>query len=393
MSLLVVKFGGTSLETIDKIKNAAKIVHRKKSEGHKIVVVVSAMAGSTNKIISMCRDVSCMDNNHKLQEYDVALSTGETLSASLFAIALQDLGEKSISMQAWQVKIKSTNSYSRALIENIEQNSIMHQVDEGIIPVITGFQGYNSLGRITTIGRGGSDTTAAAIAAAINADFCDIYTDVEGLYTIDPRLLDSAKPIPLISYEEVLELAGMGAKVLHPRCVEICRKFNIKLRIFSTFTEKSGTIVMNHVNETNKITGISYLKNLTLYNLITEKDNIEYLVDALVNNSINIFHILGTSYNKIRLAISGEYINFMDNLTNKLPLKSDKQDNIGCINVVGVSIRHDIKILLEIIKILKENDINIIDISNSEISISIFINENGIEYAAKLLHEKFISHE
>jgi aspartate kinase len=393
MSLLVIKFGGTSLETIDKIKNAAKIVHRKKNEGNKVVVVVSAMAGATNNIISMCKDISELNNKDKLQEYDVALSTGETLSASLFAIALQNLEVKSISMQAWQIKIKSTNSYSSALIEDIDYSSILSFLDSDITPVITGFQGYSNQGRITTIGRGGSDTTAAAVAAAINADYCDIYTDVEGLCTIDPRLVKHAKQISIIGYNEVLELAGMGAKVLHPRCVEICRKFNIKLRIFSTFTEKSGTIVMNHVNETNKISAISYLKNLKLYNIQATSENIENLVLSLANNSINIFHILGTSDNRIRLAISAEYISFVDNLLKELKITNENIEEVGCINIVGVSIRHDTKILHKIIKTLKENNINIIDISNSEISISIFTNENGIENAAKLLHEKFITNE
>ncbi|NDB84586.1 MAG: aspartate kinase, partial [Alphaproteobacteria bacterium] len=262
MSLLVLKFGGTSLGDIDRIKKVALMIHEIKLKGNDVAVVVSAMAGDTNKILSLCSDIINNRSLSKSAEIDNALSTGETLSASLLCLAVMEMDLKAISLQAWQAGIRSNDTYQDAMITGLNSNIISDYIKRGYIPVLTGFQALNTKGRITTIGRGGSDTSAAIIAASIGADSCDIYTDVEGIYTLDPRLSDRAKIIKQISFEEVLELAGSGAKVLHPRCVEICMRYKIPLRVFSSFTNKSGTIIMNEVNEINKITGISFLKNL-----------------------------------------------------------------------------------------------------------------------------------
>ena len=397
MSLIVVKFGGTSVADLEKIKNGAGIIRDLKEKGSKVVVVVSAMAGATNKLVGLCLDLSSINSHEKREEYDAALSTGETLCASLFALALQELGVNSKSLQGWQVKIRSNDAPSAALITDIDIEFLNSLLNNGVVPVITGFQAISQHGRTTTIGRGGSDTTAAALASAIKADFCDIYTDVDGVYTSDPRLVHDALLINKISYEETLELAGIGAKVLHPRSVEICMRYNIPLRIFSSSTKKTGTIIMSNIDEIRKITAISYLKKLAIIKIRAGSIDFVELISQLSKNKINLYQIIRIDAELNVIALQFEYLERIKELLND-KLKNYKQDveiveNVGSIGVVGAGIRHDSEILLNILNILRENNTSTLYISNSEIKVILYLYEEDIEQCVKLLHTKLIKNE
>ncbi len=397
MALIVVKFGGTSVADQDRIKAAASIVASLKNEGNKIVVVVSAMAGATNKLVSLCRDLSSLDNSAKRAEYDAALATGEALSASLFALALAELGVNSRSLQGWQASIISNEIYNAALITELNTEILNNLLDNDVVPVVTGFQAVTRDRRITTIGRGGSDTSAAAIAAALSADFCDIYTDVDGMYTSDPRLVHDALLIPRISYEETLELAGVGAKILHPRSVEICMRYNIPIRIFSSFTQKTGTIIMSNIDEINKITAISHLKKLAIIKINFNKLSLTELIKYFASNEINIHQIIRSDVGNAVLAIQYEYLErakavFLEHFSSEAELFEIKED-ICVVGIVGAAIRHDSRVLLEILQILEENNVDPLCILNSEIKVALYLKEENVEKIVKLLHERLINHE
>ncbi|MDX1916408.1 MAG: aspartate kinase [Rickettsiaceae bacterium] len=392
MPLLVLKFGGTSLGNIERIKHVASLIHQIKQQGNTLAIVVSAMAGSTNNILSLCTDLVKTKTLEKAAEIDNALSTGETLSASLLSIALMESGLKSIALGAWQIGIFSDNSYNNAKIVKFEANIIKEYINKDIIPIITGFQAISNEGRISTIGRGGSDTTASFVAAALNADSCDIYTDVEGIYTLDPRLSDKAAIIPCISFEEVLELAGSGAKVLHPRCVEICMRYQIPLRIFSSFTNKSGTIIMNQVNETKKITGISYQKNLVFIRVPDIYNIIELFSNLNSRNITIIYFEINDSYG-LKLVISEEQVDGVISILNIMNLCYTQDIDVSSITVVGACIRNDLNIVTKILKILKNGNKNILSTSNSEIKFTIFCKEEDSLGLIKQLHHELIEYK
>lgn len=394
MALIVLKFGGTSVGDLHRIKSSAAIVKKVREDGHKVIIVVSAMAGATNRLISLCHDLSSLDNIDKRYEYDAALASGEALSASLFALSLQEIGVLSRSLQAWQVKIFSNNQPNNALIEDINNELLIQLCDKGVVPVIAGFQAVNSNYQLTTLGRGGSDTTAAAIAAAVKADFCDIYTDVDGVYTCDPRLIHDAKLIKNASYEEILELAGTGAKVLHPRSVEICMRYKIPLRIFSSFTTKSGTTIMSNINETNKITAISYLKKLSIIEIKNFTLPLAEIIEKIANNGINIHQIIRANNKELCFSIHSDYY-------SKLKLWLKDQDlgeiniteDLGCIVLVGAAIRHDSKLLARILNLVNKNNFNMLQMINSEIKLSLYFKDNEIESCVKILHRELINND
>lgn len=397
MSLIVVKFGGTSVADPERIISAASIVASLTKEWDKIIVVVSAMAGATNKLVSLCRDLSNLDSPVKRAEYDVALSTGETLSASLFALALSELGVNARSLQAWQANMISNEIYNSALITDLDIKLLGGLLDNGIVPVVTGFQAVTASNRIATIGRGGSDTSAAAIASAMRADFCDIYTDVDGMYTSDPRLVHDASLISEISYEETLELAGMGAKILHPRSVEICMRYNIPMRIFSSFTKKTGTIIMSNIDEINKITAISHLKKLAVIKIKSKEISLSDLIKDFAANEINIHQIIRSDEEMTILSVQYEYLDRAKLLLSE-KFKNNKEvakceEDISIIGIVGAAIRHDSAVLIEILNILEANAVKPIYILNSEIKVTLYLKEDNIERVVKLLHNKLINHE
>lgn len=390
MSLNVLKFGGTSLGTIERIKIVAQIIKDQILKKNKVVVVVSAQVGVTNKVLSMCMDISPINNVNKSFEVDSALSTGETLSASLLALALLEIGVNARSMQAWQVGIISNNNPNSALIESVNTKIIKEMLSDGIIPVITGFQALSSSGRITTIGRGGSDTSAAVIAASLKADYCDIYTDVEGLYTCDPRLVLDAKIIKTLTYEETIELAGSGAKVLHPRAVENCMRYGIILRVFSSFNQKCGTVIMSDVNEIRKITGISYLKKMSIFKRINLKRSLSEFMSVLAENSINIHQILSYENSFLSFSALNEYESKLLQVLNENNYEYYLTKNVGSIIIVGASIRHDSIVLSNILKIFETNNIKILAIVNSEIKLAVFMDDSEIEKIVKILHGDLI---
>ncbi len=391
MPLIVLKFGGTSVANIARIKSSAEIVRNVRNAGNKVVVVVSAMAGTTNRLVSLCNDISTIDDDAKKFEYDAALATGEALTASLFALSLQEMNLQSRSLQGWQVQIKSNNRPTMALIEDVDIELLQKLLRKDIIPVITGFQAIDSNLQVTTLGRGGSDTTAAAIAAAIGADFCDIYTDVDGMYSSDPRLVHNAKIIEKISYEETLELAGSGAKILHPRSVEICMRYKIPMRIFSSFTTKSGTIIMSNIDEINKITAISYLKKLSLVKITNSSKSVTDLIQDMSNYGINFHQIINASSEEFIFSLQFEHLAKLKSFIANPNVGSIKiLENVGSIVITGAAIRHDSKILAQILSILAENKIDLLQLVNTEIKVSIYVNDADAEICVKILHQKLI---
>jgi len=394
MSLIVLKFGGTSVADISRIKNSAEIVKKVKNSGNKVIVVVSAMAGTTNKLVSLCNDISTLDSDEKRLEYDAALSTGEALTASLLALGLMESGLKARSLQGWQVRIKSTNQPTMALIEDIDIELLQNLLQLNVIPVITGFQAINSNEQITTLGRGGSDTTAAAIAAAVKADFCDIYTDVDGIYSSDPRLVHNAKLIEKISYEETLELAGSGAKILHPRSVEICMRYKIPIRVFSSFSIKSGTIIMSNIDEINKITAISYLKKLNIIKIIDPNKNFVDFVNDLSKRGVNFHQILSIRNEEYIFSLKSEYLLKFKSWINENNMQSVIIiENVGSIVITGAAIRHDSKIFAQILTILSEKGIELLQIMNTEIKVCVYTYDAHTEICVKTLHQKLIEHD
>ena len=385
MDIVVQKFGGTSVGSVERIAAVAELI-KKSSNKDKIVVVVSAMSGETNKLIDLAKNFT---QNPNRREFDALVSTGEKVSSSLLAIALDSIGIKAKSLSASQISMKTTNSYSKARILDIDSSKIMQTIEDGYIPIITGFQGVTEHGDVTTLGRGGSDTTAVAIAANLKAKRCDIYTDVDGIYTTDPRVVPEAKKLDSITMEEMLEMAGKGAKVIQIRAVEFANKFKVPVRILSSFKPGSGTLISLEENnmENALVSGIAFQKDqvkITLHGVVDtpgiafgilgplSDENIE--VDVIVQNvSVN-------GKTDFTFTVSKE-----DELSATNIIKANKNalqyedvlvdPSISKVSLVGVGMRTHAGIASEAFKSLAENDINIQMISTSEIKITIVINE------------------
>ncbi|MDA7856076.1 aspartate kinase [Gammaproteobacteria bacterium] len=399
MDIVVQKFGGTSVGSVERIAAVAELI-KKSSNKDKIVVVVSAMSGETNKLIDLAKNFT---QNPNRREFDALVSTGEKVSSSLLAIALDSIGIKAKSLSASQISMKTTNSYSKARILDIDSSKIMQTIEDGYIPIITGFQGVTEHGDVTTLGRGGSDTTAVAIAANLKAKRCDIYTDVDGIYTTDPRVVPEAKKLDSITMEEMLEMAGKGAKVIQIRAVEFANKFKVPVRVLSSFEPGSGTLISLEENnmENALVSGIAFQKDqvkITLHGVVDtpgiafgilgplSDENIE--VDVIVQNvSVN-------GKTDFTFTVSKE-----DELSATNIIKANKNalqyedvlidPSISKVSLVGVGMRTHAGIASEAFKSLAENDINIQMISTSEIKITIVINEINTEKAVKCLHKTF----
>ena len=405
MSRIVMKFGGTSVGSIDRIKNVADIVKATFVEGHEVVVVLSAMAGETDRLINLTRDLS---DNFSTEEYDVVISSGEQVSVGLLAAALNDDGISARTCLGWQVPIITSSDHKSARIEGIKSEFINAILKEKKVCVIPGFQGITVEGRVSTLGRGGSDTSAVAIAAAINADFCDIYTDVDGVYTTDPNKVPEAKRLDKVSYEEMLEMASLGAKVLQTRSVETAMTNNVALRVLSSFEnskENKGTIVTDEdsIKDQRIVTGVTSSVSDCKITLIGVRDKpgiAAKIFSSLSKNNINVDMIVqniseSDKTTNITFTILKEDLPNAEKIMNEL--KTDVtyesiliDSNIAKISIIGIGMRSNAGVAAKMFNVLSENNINIDVISTSEIKISILINNDQTEKAVKMLHEYFL---
>lgn len=405
MALIVQKFGGTSVGDIERIKNVANKVKSELDLGNKLIVVVSAMSGVTNQLVDYANQVSNLMTPEALAEYDSIVASGEQVTSGLLALELQSKGYKSRSFLGWQIKIKTDNTHSKARIEDIDDKILLNSLKSHDVVVIAGFQGvHDKSNRIATLGRGGSDTSAVAIAAAVKADRCDIYTDVEGVFTTDPRITDKARKLNKIAYEEMLEMAYSGSKVLQTRSVAMAMAHNVRVRVLSTFSNNSGTILVNNeeIMERRLITGISYSKDdvrITLkgmpdhpglssniFGALSEKEiNVDMIVQNISSDSKSVD--ITFTLPKTDLDMAVDAIKSVKSKINYLDMSVDK--NIAKISVVGVGMASNSGVAYTMFKTLSEKGINISLISTSEIKISILIDKEYGELAVRVLHTAY----
>ena len=397
--IIVQKFGGTSVGSVERIAEVAKIVEKSAQENN-IIVVVSAMSGETNRLIGLAKSFG---ENPNKREFDALVSTGEKVSASLLAIALNQIGIKAKSFSAAQISMKTTNNFSKAKILDIDDKKILDTLADGYIPIITGFQGITETGDVTTLGRGGSDTTAVAIAASVKAKQCDIYTDVDGIYTTDPRMVPNAKKLDAISMEEMLEMAGKGAKVIQIRAVEFANKFNVPVRVLSSFEHGNGTLIYlkdDNNMENALVSGIAFQKDqvkITLHG-VTDTPGIAYqilgpLSDENIEVDVIVQNVSVNGKTDFTFTVSEEdksnaetvLQNLKDVTYDDLIIDSD----VAKVSLVGVGMRTHAGVASTAFKALSDNEINIQMISTSEIKITIVIKEGALESAVKALHSTF----
>ena len=399
MNLIVMKFGGTSVGNIDNINNVANIVE-KESKSNKIIVVLSAMAGVTNQLQDYLESI----DSEPSPENDLVLTSGEQVSVGLLSAILKKKGIRSIPLLGWQIPIITDEYHEKAKILNIDKKNIDSYFKKVDVIVLAGFQGINTRGFITSLGRGGSDTTAVAIAAATKAQRCDIYTDVEGIYSTDPNIEPKAKKISKVSYEEMLEMSSMGAKVLHRRSVELAMKNNLTLQVLSSLSNNEGTYVVdeNNLIEKEIVSGVSYSKNEAKITIsgIRDKPGISAKIFGIMaGNNINVDMIVQNIsqdgiFANITFTVPAKDMDFSKNLleesSNILNFKSiSTDDNVAKVSVVGMGMMSQSGVAEKMFKTLAENSINILAISTSEIKISVLINKKYTELAVKSLHEVY----
>ena len=397
--MIVQKFGGTSVGSEERIASVAKII-QKASIDNSVIVVVSAMSGETNRLIKLAKSFG---ENPSKREFDALISTGEKVSAALLAMALHQIGVKAKSYTASQISMRTTDSYSKAKILDVDGQKIQDALNQGIIPIITGFQGITESGDVTTLGRGGSDTTAVAIAAQMKAERCDIYTDVDGIYTTDPRVVPEAKKLDKITMEEMLEMAGQGAKVIQIRAVEFANKYNVPVRVLSSFEPGSGTLISLEEKdmENGLVSGIAFQKDQMKYTLhgVSDTPGIAYsilgpLSDANIEVDFIVQNISVDGKTDFTFTVSKEDEHATSEVIKQMKNSLEFDDvivdsQIAKVSLVGVGMRTHAGIASTAFKALSENDVNIQMISTSEIKITIVINESAVTKAVKALHEAF----
>ena len=401
MELVVLKFGGTSVADVPQIKKIALKIKGEVDQGNKVIVVVSAMSGVTNNLIDLVNQTS---KNFSLSEHDVVLSTGEQITSALLSIALEELSLKARSWMGWQVPIVSDSTHGKAVIKDIKTSNIMGSIKKGYIAIVSGFQGISEDNRITTLGRGGSDTTAVALAAAFSADRCDIYTDVEGVYTTDPRIVKKAKKLDFITYEEMLELASQGAKVLQTRSVALAMKYNVNLRVLSSFANVPGTLIAEERGnmEKSEISGIAHSLNeakITLSDIPDQPGQAAKIFGALAEFSINVDMIVQSSSinhgsTDMTFTIPETDLLMAEKVIKKIRgdigfKKFTSETNVVKISIVGNAMRSQSGIAKTMFQTLAKNHINIQVISTSEIKISVLISSEYYELAMRSLHLAF----
>ena len=399
MKTIVMKFGGTSVASNDKLKNIAEIVI-KELKNHKIIVILSAMAGETNKLQSYLDEFGSKNSI----ESDLVLTSGEQVTIGLLSAALKNKGIKSIPLLGWQVPIITDDNYEKAKILKIDKKRIEKYFEENDVIVIAGFQGVNLKGKITSLGRGGSDTTAVAIASSIGAKRCDIYTDVDGVFTTDPNIEKNAKKISKLSYEEMLEMSSTGAKVLHTRSVELAMKNNLTLQVLSSLTKNKGTFIVDEEELIEKeiVSGVSYSKNeakVTISGILDKPGISAKIFGLMTENNINVDMIVqNISQDGISANITFT-INQKDHDLTKTVIENSKKileyksllldKNVAKISVIGMGMMSQTGVAEKMFKTLAKNAINILAISTSEIKISVLIDEKHTNIAVKSLHEVY----
>ncbi|MEL7098915.1 MAG: aspartate kinase [Pseudomonadota bacterium] len=406
MPILVMKFGGTSVATLDRIRRAAKRVGVEVAKGFDVIVIVSAMAGKTNELVGWVGETSPL---YDAREYDAVVSSGENVTAGLMALTLQEMDVPARSWQGWQVPLLTTSAHSSARIEDIPPDNINAKFAEGMrVAVVAGFQGVSPEGRITTLGRGGSDTTAVAFAAAFGAERCDIYTDVDGVYTTDPRVESKARKLDKISFEEMLELASLGAKVLQTRSVELAMRYKVKLRVLSSFEEQSdaaGTLVCDEedIMESNVVAGVAFSREEAKMTLVSVADRpgiaatiftalseAGVLVDMIVQNISEEGRTdmtFSCPTDQVARAEKAMEQAKTDGVINFAEIIADT--DVAKVSVVGIGMRSHTGVAAKMFKCLSAEGINIKVITTSEIKISVLIDRKYMELAVQALHDAF----
>ena len=397
--IIVQKFGGTSVGTVERINAVADII-KNSSKSNKIIVVVSAMGGETNKLVNLANHFG---NNPDKREFDALVATGETVSSALLSMALHSKGVKARSYSASQISIKTTNTYSKAKILDVDAKKILEVLDNNTIPIITGFQGITESGDITTLGRGGSDTTAVAIASQVGACRCDIYTDVDGIYTTDPKIVTNAKKLDSITMEEMLELAGQGARVMQTRAVEFANKFKVPVKVLSSFSNSSGTLITLKEDgmENALVSGIAFQKDQIKYTLhgIGDTPGTAYKIlgpisDAEIEVDVIVQNVSVDGKTDFTFTVSSEEKETVNKIIESIRDRVEFKElivnsDIAKVSLVGVGMRSQAGVASRAFKALSENDVNIQIICTSEIKLTMVIDKSLTEKAVKVLHEEF----
>ncbi|MFN3399570.1 MAG: aspartate kinase [Ferrovibrio sp.] len=401
MARLVMKFGGTSVGSVDRMKNVAAKVKREVEAGNQVAVVVSAMSGETNRLVDLCKQV---DPVHDQREYDTVVAAGEQVTTGLVSMALQSVGVKARSWQGWQVPIRTDDMHGKARIQEIDGAAMLKDMAAGIVPVVAGFQGVGPGDRIATLGRGGSDTSAVALAAALQADRCDIYTDVDGVYTADPRIVKKARKLDKITYEEMLELASLGAKVLQTRSVEMAMNHRVRTQVLSSFADVAGTLVVDEeeIVEKQIVSGVTYSADEAKVTLIGVADRpgiaagiFGPLSDAGINVDMIVQNISEDGKKTDMTFTMGR-----SDLDRAVGILEKQEKNLGWmklvpdrnvvkVSVVGVGMRSHAGVAHIMFKALAEKNINIQAITTSEIKVSVLISADYTELAVRALHTAF----
>ncbi len=404
MALIVQKFGGTSVGSLERIENAARKVAKAKDAGHDVVVVSSAMAGTTDRLINLAKEVQPLPDPREL---DMLLATGEQQAIALFAMTLQKMGYKAISLCGWQVPVITDDVHTKARIKEIHTKKLKELLAKGYIPIVAGFQGVTKDGEITTLGRGGSDTSAVALAAALKADVCEIYTDVDGIYTADPRIVPNAKKIKKIAYEEMLELASLGAKVMQIRSVEFGSKYGVRIHVRSSFKDEEGSWIVpeEEIMEKVAVRGITSSDKEVQFTVVKVPDK--------PGIAAKIFKALGDAHIAVDMIVQTVSVDGYTDMSFTVPENDAPQakeivekvakeigaekvlmdTNVAKISVVGLGMRSAYGVAGKMFEILAKHNINIKAISTSEIRISCLIDRKYTELAVRALHEAFIEDE
>ena len=400
MALVVQKYGGTSMGSIERIRNVAKRVVKTYDAGNDMIIIVSAMSGETNKLVALANDMCEFPDN---REYDVLVAAGEQVSIALLSMCLKSMGYKAKSYHGWQIPIITDSVYSKARIEEIDDKKVRADLKEGTIVVVAGFQGVDREGSVTTLGRGGSDTSAVAMAAALKADVCEIYTDVDGVYTTDPNICEDARKIEKVSYDEMLELASLGAKVLQIRSVEFAKKYNVDIHVRSSFNDNPGTMVTKEDKDMEAVlvSGIAYDKNEAKIAVMHVPDKpgiaakiLSPLSDANISVDMIVQNVSEDSFTDFTFTVTKADFKKALAITRESAKEVEARDvltdeGISKISIVGVGMRSHAGIATKMFQTLAKEGINIQMISTSEIKVSVVIDAKYTELAVRVLHDTF----